>query len=37
MVTNYFFFGGGVADVEINRLHSLLWRSETECNIAFFL
>jgi len=28
------FFWGGVADVEIDRLLSLVWRSETGCNFT---
>jgi len=35
MVTNQFW--GLFSDVEIDHLHSLLWHSETECNIVLYM
>jgi len=35
MVTDEFW--GLFADVEIDCLHSLFWRSETECNVALYM
>jgi len=35
MVTNYFW--SILADVKIDHLHSLLWRSETECTNALHM